>query len=194
MSETKKKMPTLEQLKAKKKAHVTKCLIPLDSEVVEKWNDMLSNVKILELQLRDRPTDAGLLNDLATANEKLEDYRPTFEDNIVEFTFQSLGRVRLDALQDEHPPTRAQRDDFEKERKREIAAGNKDAASRELAWDPDKFPLALISESMIQPKGSPEELLQWLNGDEWGAAELATMFGKAMEANNTMHVVRLGKD
>lgn len=83
----------------------------------------------------------------------------------MEVVFQAIPPERYDELMRAYPPSKADK-------------------ARGFEYDPDKFSIALIAESLLQPKMTLEQVEQLQESGEWSRGELGGMFAKALEVNH----------
>lgn len=171
--------------KRNKKPNTKSVRIANDSEVAEEFEDAKTSLEKLDARLRARPEDPMLLAQQHQARERLDAAETALKENSTKFTFRAIGHKRYDALTTEHPVSADQKEEIE-------------AAGGELStfpWNPETFPLALIARSLVDEEdeyGTEEEIIEWLDGDEWNSAEINALFSTALEANTSRKIIQLG--
>ncbi len=160
---------TFEEIKARKKPPVQSVYIITDDELAEEYARIESEYSSARLSLT--------VNATPDANKRFEAIEADFDevqdrvkDNSLKFTFKALNRRRLEELMEELPPTAKQ-----KKQAKEL--------DQDIAFDTDKFPPALLSASLIEPKLSVEEATELWNSDDWTQGELLMLFNTSMEVN-----------
>jgi hypothetical protein len=182
----------------KKNAITRSVLLANDTEVGEQYRLLQGKVGMLEIRLRasdDNPIIAKMLEE---AQQELDDYEPTMRENSIKFLFKAIGRRNMEKLVNDHQPTEAQLAEVEEAKAKAIAEGDKDITEdMSVQWNFETFPAALIARSMVAPLAwSPEtedEILEWLDGEEWTTAEIGELFTAALSANNSSDVLKMGK-
>lgn len=100
-------------------------------------------------------------------------------EETVDIVLQSIGRKRYEALMQEHPPTKAQNAEAQKE------------TGEDAPYNLETFPVALVAACAIEPKMTDEQVQQiW---DDWNSAEVMELFFAALEVT-TARRNGLGKE
>jgi len=171
--------------KRHKKPNVKSVRIATDAEFAEEYEEAKAALDRIEARLRARPEDVVLLAQRDQAWERLEMAEAALKENSTKFTFRALGHKSYEKLVSEHPVTEEHRAEIE------AAGGTMDS----FPWNPKTFPIALIARSLVDEDdefGTEEEIIEWIDGDEWNSAELNALFTAALEANTSRKVVQLG--
>ena len=107
------------------------------------------------------------------ALQKVEDLQATVDEVTVEFVLQGIPRAKWRTLQDQHQPSKKQREQFLQQ-------------GVILDHDPDTFPPAAIAASLVSPvEDTPEATLQQIQKlwDEWHYGEAERLWRACLEAN-----------
>lgn len=183
MSE-KKKVP-LDHLRSKKKPVTRTVRIATDQEVAERYHKAKQKEALLALDFKERPHSEAIRDEYEQAKAELAEATDALRENSIKFVFRSIGRRRLRELEEAFPIT-------DEQRKEAIAANNGEDPG--VNWNPDTFPDQLVAHALVEPELSPEEMLEWLGGEEWNGAETQALFEAAWGANAMRAVADLGKD
>lgn len=130
----------------------------------------------------DDATDADRLL-LLKLEEEVEGVRSQLRDTSIKFVLESIGRKRYDKMMAEHPPTKEQMDQAEKE-------------GESITFNPETFPFELIDACTVEPEHEPGELQAWMQDDEseeWNNAEVVDLFNAAVAVNMSRLRLDLGK-
>jgi hypothetical protein len=161
-----------------------------DSEIEEELEAIKERLKVvsrraeraaLREETRDTPSTRADLELMEHLEEQISDLKEVSKANAIEIVFQSMGRKEYSALVDQHPPTEAQ-----------LVDGKK--VDLEIAFNPDTFPVDLIAHCIINVEATPEELVEYLNSDQWNSGEIAHMFNTCVNLNMTRRLADMGKD
>lgn len=174
---------TYDHLKSMKKPNRRRIWIALDSDVAEEYEAAKTARDVAKIRHDARPGDTHASEEYVAAVERFEEVEAQLRENSVLFVFKSIGRPKYEKLARSFPPTQAQRDEVE----------DRGGDPKQLPWNTDLFPPALIAASCESPKMTQEEATQLWNDDEnWNAAELQVLFETALAANNSRRIVELG--
>lgn len=100
------------------------------------------------------------------AGEEWEAAKELAKEHSVLFRARALGGRDLEDLMDAHLPTPAQnRAHQDKLKKQGIPAGER------LQWNPETFPAAIISASLVHPLATVEEAQAFWDDPEWSRGE-----------------------
>ena len=168
-------------IKKRKKPVIKKVLIALDGEKADDFNEARSRLEDLEQQALDNPKDKDIQSDLIEAKDKFNELKETIDDDLIEFSFRSIGRRRYEEIFEECPPTTKQKQE---------AAKN---GEEEPQWNPETFPPAIIAASIVDPEMSEDDVYDMWESTDWNQAELTSLFLAALTANAERKVVDLGK-
>lgn len=168
-------------IKKTKKPVVKKVLIALDGEKADEFNEARARVEDLEQKSLDNPRDKTIQADLVGAKADYEALKETIGDDLVEFTFRSIGRRRYEEIFEECPAT-------SKQKQEAIKAGEE-----EPQWNPETFPPAIIAASIVEPEMTDDDVYDMWESTDWNQAELTSLFLAALTANAERKVVDLGK-
>lgn len=176
------KPATLDHLRSAKKPVVKTVVIPLDSELVDRYEKARSELEVLRIRVdANRERDGDLIDKLDAAQDRYDALRAEMEENSVEFKFHSIGRPAYEALLLQHPPTKEQ-----KEAARKVG--------ERAAYNADTFPPALLAASSFEPKMELHEAEEIWKSSDWNQGELMALFMAAVDCNQARRVVELGKD
>jgi hypothetical protein len=160
--------------------------IPLDEEGEEAGEQYAAcEAKLMEVrrQLERWPSDTTLREKERECEDELDAIRDELEGHTFDITFRALPGDELDALIEEHPPTKEQRTKW-----------RKDNAGNPLASPPrhnsDTFPPALVAACSDL---SEEDVKEVWHGDRFSMAERDSMYFTALQVNQTARIVDLGK-
>jgi hypothetical protein len=170
-----------EELLAKKRPTTVDVALALDADVAEAHATALAAYEVAKAVSVDNPDQKSAAAALRDAEAALEDAEAAAAESVVTFRFQGLGRSNWDALVDEHPATREQKD-----------KARKDNASVPV-WNEDTFAPALVAACCIDPVMSYEQAQQLWKSGEWNWAELRDLFNAAYNASRGRRVPQLGK-
>lgn len=170
-----------------KKPAVAKVRLCLDPEVKFDLDEAEARLAKAE---RDADRAAQGLGDVGAATTTLADakaavdaLRASADEHTVEFRFRAIGRHQLTELRKAHPPTEAQRAEFQADAK---AAGKPAAQQVGPEWDDETFPPALIAASCVSHRYDYPAALELWNGDEWSFAECQALFRAAWQVNQML--------
>jgi hypothetical protein len=176
------KPQTYDHLKSRKKAVHKHVWIALDPELADEEADLKDKVNRLKVRQIARPDDPKVAQELASAQEELDQVTERLRDgNAVKFVFRSIGRRRYDDLLAENGPSEEQK-----------AEAKKIDPNAELDFDPDKFPQELVAACIVEPELTKSEVADMFASEDWNAAELASLFETAFNANTTRRILDLG--
>lgn len=176
------KITSYADLKSRKKPNVKKVPIALDGEKADEFNNLRVAYDEAKQQSEYDLTNA---ENRAKANDlkaELDALKVSMEDEVVEFTFRSIGRKAYEDLTNDSQPTQEQ-----VQKAKELGENN-------LSWNPDTFPPALVAASLVDPDFSKQDIEEIWSDPDWNEAELMALFFAALEANQTRKVVDLGKE
>lgn len=194
MSQTETELPTtanrrtpMDHLRSKKKPRLAKVRIPTDSEIGDAYEEAKSSRDLARfvLEAASEEQRVKLRGDLDQAEALYQEAKAAVVEASTEFIFRAVGRVKYDKLLRENQKTTKQTEEDDK---------NEVPAEERVTWDPDRFPPALVAESIVEPKLTHADIEEMWSSEDWSTAELATLFGSAMQANNERHIITLGKD
>ncbi len=149
--------PSISEIRSLKKPNTRSVTLLVDTEIAKKVSELEKLIRTEERKDKKEnrtPVAPRLKKDLEILREEAANYE-------AEFTFQDIGRQRLDKLISEHRPTDALIE-----------------AEPNAEWDPDTFSPTLISECAIEPLISLEDAEAIWN--EWSQAETQTLFLAAL--------------
>lgn len=172
---------TFDHLRSRKKPMVKRVTICLDPDLAAALDEARSEHDVAKVRYETKPTDAERATALETAEAALAEATQAVEAEAVTFVFKGLGRRRYDDLISAHPPTEDQR----KKHKRQTGG--------DLEWDPEKFPVAVVAASLVEPHLTVDQVAELWNDDTWNSAELMELFWAAINVNQQRRVVDLGK-
>lgn len=180
------KPPTLDHLKSKKKPVERSVRLVDDQELRQEFLDTVHEMEQAKLRSEAKPTDEGL----KAIHERLRSETDELEQKVLEasikFKFRSLGYKRYDELVAEHLITEEQIHEL-------VAAGQlPEDGSKDLQWNPQTFPTALIAHCMVEPEGTPDDILEWLEDGSFNGSEIQELFATAMAVNVSASRVQLG--
>ncbi len=176
-------------VRARKKPRRVPVTIILDPDLEAAFVDAQAAQAEAQDRVDRQPSNSAAAGDLAAANESLATARVAAKAESVTFVFQALGREAFEELRGEHPPTKAQRDDY---KAKALAMGMAPYQAGELAHNPETFPPVLIAASCIEPVMTVEDAQGMWGADEFSNAELADLFSAALMVNQTSRRVDLG--
>jgi hypothetical protein len=110
----------------------------------------------------------------------MEEAEEVARENSIPFTFRAMGRKKYEDMVAAHPPTQKQIADARR-KKEQIPPFNS-----------DPFVPTLISDSLVNPEMSYEQVVELMENDDWNGAEFNTLWLTALEVNSTRRVVDLG--
>lgn len=183
MSKSEGKMP-LDHLRSQKKPVTKSVRIATDQEVAERYQESKTDLDLARITYENNSRSEKAIAEYSEAKAKFDEARIELRDNSIAFKFRSIGRRKYDDLVKEHPITDEQREEAKS------SNGGEDPG---IEWNYDTFPDALIAACLVEPEISPEEMLEWLQTDEWNSAEQQALFQAAFSANTMRAVVDLGK-
>jgi hypothetical protein len=122
-----------------------------------------------------------LNGELLDAEEGLREAQESATEAAVTFRFRAIGRVELDHLMGEHPPTKEQTTTARREGK------------GAPMWDGDTFPPALIAACCVEPAIDDKQAAEMWTSPQWNAGELDALFMCAWLLCRQRKVVDLGK-
>lgn len=179
---------TLSDLRSRKKPNTIVVSIVGDSVAAGRLEEANERLNRAERILRVRKTDVEM-KEFDDASEAVRKAKAEVAPSVIEFSFRAIGTSRYDQVVNENLWTEPSKKKWREE--------NLHVTDEQMEamppWDPEKFPLALIAESMAEPKLSHEEIIEWLQDDTWNNAEIMALFQAALEVNNSRKVVELGK-
>lgn len=170
-----------EELLAKKRPTVVECRIALDADLAEAHATALTEHDVAERVATDNPDQRSAQDALAAAQEALSAAEDAMEGTTAVFRFQGLGRAEWDALVEEHPATREQKEKARKE------------SASPPVWNDDTFGPALVAACSVDPVITYEQAAMLWKSDKWNFAELKDLFGAAFSASRGRRVPQLGK-
>lgn len=174
-----------DHLKSRKKPARKSVWIAGDSELADELSDLEANLsreqQMLEV-LQPGPRREVAVQTVAKLTEDVAAAKTLVRDSSIKFVFRALGAKKYDDLLSAHPPTEEQ------------IATMKAQGEDNVPFNTDTFPIALIVASCIEPEMPPEEMSDWLSGDDWNQNEILTLFMTASQVNSMRSVVNLGKD
>jgi hypothetical protein len=170
-----------EELLAKKRPTTVEVTLAMDADVAEAHATALAAYEVARTVAVDNPGQKSAQEALRDAEAALEDASAALEQAVVTFRFQGLGRAEWDALVDEHPATREQKD-----------KARKDNATVPV-WNEDTFGPALVAACCIDPVMTYEQVQSLWKSEEWNWAELRDLFTAAYNASRGRRVPQLGK-
>lgn len=168
----------------KKKRPATKTVeIVLDPDLAVELRDAEQAADEAKRRLALRPDDHDLQTAEWAAAETVEALRvrAADEDAVVTVRFRSIGHVAWDELLNRHPPTDEQ-----------IAEAKREGLGP-ITFNPETYPPAVVAASIDEPKLSVDEVQAMWDSPDWNAAELGMLFAAALEANQSIHRLDLGK-
>lgn len=168
-------------LKSKKKPVVKTVPIVMDSVLADEFNTINERVNLLKRRLDINPKDQDAKRELVDLEAELERLTEANLDNIVEFTFKSIGRKGFEEILEEYPATAAQKRDAKRE-------GNE-----EPGFDIDTFPPALLAAALVSPSLTADDIADMWDSDDWNHAELMVLFLSAMEVNQQRKIIDIKK-
>lgn len=184
-SSTRRRPPTFDHLKSKKKPVTRSVPVPMDPELAEAHAEAAAEVERLKMRLDALPEHSPLRGEVAehlVQAEKAEgDAKKKLEPSVVWFKFRSIGSRAYDDLVKDHPPT-------EEENKEHL-----DKFKVPAPYDAKKFAPALISASLLEPQLTVDQVEELMADDAWNGAEIIQLWQAANEVNTTRRVVELGK-
>lgn len=109
----------LDRLRSRKKQVWKRIPIPLDSDIVERRESILSEINRIEIQGRIGQRRGGVLPEddrlrLEQLQEELDEVTAELSENVAWFHVRSLAPRVWEELVSRHPPTKDQRDDARK--------------------------------------------------------------------------------
>ena len=174
------KPSAMDHLRKKKKAVTRTVAIICDSAVADRYASASSRLQEADRELVLRPKDPRAITEREEALEALEGLASEAEEASEDFTFRGIGRKVFEDLIDTHEPTKDQR---AKARR----------AGEEVQWNPDAFPQALVSSSLVSPDLSEGDIIEIWDSEDWNQAELLELFSAALEVNTSRRTSNLGK-
>lgn len=168
---------TFDQIKERKKLPNEIVPIVLDGSWGQQVIEAQSAVQALEAAARIRPSDTSLNPQIDEATKVLDDLLAQRPEMVADFKFKGLGRDRYERLIKAHPPTKDQRTDAARQQ-------------RNVTWNEDTFPPALISACLISPKMTEAQVRELLDDDEWNEADCGALFTGAQQACLTRPVLQ----
>lgn len=175
----------MDHLKSKKKPARKTVWIAGDSELAEELSDLeasLSREQKSAEMLSDGPRREAAIQAAVELKAQVEAKRAEVRETSIKFVFRALGAKRYDDLLAAHPPTDEQIE--------QLKAQGEDNAP----FNTETFPKALVAASCVEPEMTPEEMIEWLSGDDWNNNEILSLFMAASQVNSMRSVVNLGKD
>jgi hypothetical protein len=163
----------------------------MDSEFLDAIEEAEENFGLAERKVLSRKEASSEDNkNLEDARKALEEAKAVAKANSVKFVFKSLGRKKYEALVEEFPnPEKQDQDEVATEM---VKTGQLQQGF--IAWDPDKFPPALIADCSVEPKLTRKEVQELWDDEDWSPSDLAVLFGTALHANSASSQIDLGKD
>jgi len=174
---------TYDHLRGKKQPLKRSVRIPMDSDIADAYEEASNRLEFAKLVAAAKPEDIAAMAEIDQATEAYRQAKDSVTANSVLFTFRAIGRSKYEKLKLEHPRTSKQKVEDEKE--------GRDPSA--IAWNHDTFPPALIAAACVSPQLSEEDVQDMWESDNWSEAELALLFGTAIDANQAHRVVDLGK-
>lgn len=168
------------EIQARKKPAVAECPIvvdPVAAEAVSAAQVRRDGARSLA-DLLDTDKAKG---DLLDAEEELREAQEAAAEAAVTFRFEALGRVELDVLMGEHPPTKEQTTTARREGK------------GAPMWNGDTFPPSLIAACCVEPAIDDKQAAEMWTSPQWNAGELDALFMCAWLLCRQRKVVDLGK-
>lgn len=175
---------TYDHLRKNKKPNQRSVRVPMDSEVADEYEAANQEFELAKLLLRADPENMEVAARVKEKEAAYDKAKEKIREASVKFTFRAIGRKAFNALKADHPRTPPQMKEDETEGR----------AVGEITWNHDTFPQVLVSAASVDPALTPEETAEMWDDPNWSEAELALLFGKAMDANQEYRVVDLGKD
>lgn len=180
---------TLDQLRSQKKAVRRSVRLATDDEVAEVHRDAKRRLEFAKGHSERNPTNPDAQDAFSLMKKAFADAEKDMAKHSVKFTFQAIGYRKYDALMQKHMCSDERRAELVKK----LPTTEEGAeAAKQITWDPDTFPIALIVASMIEPEGDNGDLKEWLEDDTWNMAELNALFAAALDCNQAHGVVSLG--
>ena len=183
------KPKTLDHLKSRKTRLVRSVRIGTDDEAIERYEEIKQQLSLAKGRATRFPHDSEAQSALDNLQKEFSEVEKEMAEHSIKFSFQSLGYKAYDQLVEAHTLDQEALDKL-------VETGKLTKQAAEVAtWDPETFPFALIVECMIEPElanGEREEMIEWLQGDDWNASEIQVLFQTATEANLSSRVVELG--
>lgn len=168
---------TFDQIKERKKLPTEIVPIVLDGAWGQEMIEAQTTVQALEAAARTRPSDTTLTPQIEEATAKLDALIEQRSEKVADFKFKALGRDRYERLIKAHPPTKDQRTEAARQQ-------------RNVTWNEDTFPPALISACLISPKMTEAQVRELLDDDEWNEADCGALFTGAQQACLTRPVLQ----
>lgn len=173
---------TSDHLVSLKKPRLSRVWICNDEELSEEYEEAQE-----ALDLARRRAAAGDTEAKATVDQldmKVRDLKPRVREASVCWRFKSIGGKAYEKLVAEYPPSQKQIDEH-------VRGGGE---AKNVEWDPDLFPKALIYTSMYEPEMdiSLDDFIEWMSGPDWNQGEVLALFTGALEANTRVRTVNLG--
>jgi len=142
---------TLERLRARSVV-AGRFVLPLDPIWAEKV--IAASNALRNVETYGDPDDPERSRRVAEAKSELAELTENIEGETITFKFRRLSRAAYDAIVSRNPATPEQ-----------IEKAKADS-TRASIWNPETFPIDLLNTVLIEPKMSPDEITQMLNGTD----------------------------
>ena len=172
---------TFDHLRGRKKPNTKKVLVVLDPDLADEFNAARQRLDRAKIRYESRPDTPEYITEHDQAKAEFDALRERIDDELVEFSFRSIGPKQFEELLLAHQPTPEQR--AEAKRKGDDPPN----------WNPDTFPQALVAASLMSPKMTEAEVKELYNDPDWSGGETSQFFFAALDANSNRRTVDLGK-
>lgn len=180
-----KKIPQ-DHLRSRKKPVRKTLWIPGDVEavadLVAQKDELVRERGVYETMISKAASpDSSLVQKLEDIKDRIAEAEQFIKDGSIKFVLQAMPRKEFDSLPDQHKPTAEQ-----------INAAKEQGVSDNLPFNPDTYPMALVTACIVEPEMDKEELAEWLSGDEWNGPEFMTLYMGSIEVNTTRRILDAG--
>ena len=180
------KPATLDHLKKKGRA-VEYVHVRLDPEAAAELDEI--EAEIGGLEILDQEVYPSLTERRADAQAKVD-------ESTVTIKLLSIGRRAYDALVEKHAPTPEQNAEHRQEQIKQLMADGKTleeatAQTGDAPYNPDTFPIALISACAVEPELSPADVQGFY--EDWNLNEFLQLWMAAVRVHQTSRVGHWGK-
>ncbi len=176
---TEKKL-TYKEIRAAKKPAYQDVFIVGDDSLGAEYEDAVRELGEAKMSLNIVGQTREAKQRVESAESTLEEVTGRIRETGMKFTFRSISRKKLDAILEEHQPSKRQKAEAEEK-------------GEDLNFDPETFPPALIAATCVDPELTIEEAEEIWESEDWTQGELLSLLGGAMAANQRGGAISLKK-
>lgn len=161
-----------------KKPREAVVVIPNDDDDAAALEDAESRIRLAEERLAKEPGNAKYLEDRDEAKNDAAAERTAIDENCTEFHLRALPNETFEALVEQHPPTKDQKDKWRKENPQLASLGGG------LRWNDETFRPALIAACCIDPEMDDVDAKDFCSGAEgYTEADVEHVYQTAININ-----------